>query len=205
MFFQDRHLNAEHASKTCSFVVNSRPSDGNRLVTGTFAIIFNRLDHRGWYMAFSPTLSHVVLVITAAVLFYAALTDLRHFKIGNELILVLIGLFIVHALLSGRWVSAHWNLAFAAFMFVIMVYFYSQNLMGGGDVKILAVAFLWTGIWCAFVFAVLMAIFAMVQVAAAKFGWLKVQKVGEQKRIPLAPSVAGALIICFMLGCLQPL
>jgi prepilin signal peptidase PulO-like enzyme (type II secretory pathway) len=103
------------------------------------------------------------------------------------------------------WVTAHWNLAFAAFMFVIMVYFYSQNLMGGGDVKILAVAFLWTGIWCAFVFAVLMAIFAMVQVAAAKFGWLKVQKVGEQKRIPLAPSVAGALIICFMLGCLQPL
>ena len=115
-------------------------------------------------MAFSPTLSHVVLVITAAVLFYAALTDLRHFKIGNELILVLIGLFIVHALLSGRWVTAHWNLAFAAFMFVIMVYFYSQNLMGGGDVKMLAVAFLWTGIWCAFVFAVLMAIFAMVQV-----------------------------------------
>jgi hypothetical protein len=93
------------------------------------------------------------------------------------------------------WVTAHWNLAFAAFMFVIMVYFYSQNLMGGGDVKILAVAFLWTGIWCAFVFAVLMAIFAMVQVAAAKFGWLKVQKVGDQKRIPLAPSVAGALII----------
>jgi prepilin peptidase CpaA len=139
------------------------------------------------------------------VLFYAALTDLRHFKIGNELILVLIGLFIVHGLLSGRWVSAHWNLAFAAFMFVIMVYFYSQNLMGGGDVKILAVAFLWTGIWCAFVFAVLMAIFAMLQVAAAKFGWLKVQKVGDQKRIPLAPSVAGALIICFMLGCQQPL
>jgi prepilin peptidase CpaA len=156
-------------------------------------------------MAFSPTLSHVVLVITAAVLFYAALTDLKYFKIRNELILVLIALFIIHALLSGRWVSAHWNLAFAAFMFAIMVYFYSQNLMGGGDVKILAVAFLWTGIWCAFVFAVLMAIFAMVQVAAAKFGWLKVQKVGEQKRIPLAPSVAGALIICFMLGCLQPL
>jgi hypothetical protein len=37
-------------------------------------------------MVFSPTLSHVVLVITAGVLFYAALTDLNHFKIRNELI-----------------------------------------------------------------------------------------------------------------------
>jgi hypothetical protein len=31
-------------------------------------------------MVFSPTLSHVVLVITAGVLFYAALTDLNHFR-----------------------------------------------------------------------------------------------------------------------------
>ena len=58
-----------------------------------------------------------LLVITAAVLFYVALTDLKHFKILNEVILVLTGLFVVHAILSGRWVSAHWNLAFAALMF----------------------------------------------------------------------------------------
>src|SRR5262252_6091594 len=92
-------------------------------------------------MAFSPSLSHVVLVITGAVLFYVALTDFKQFKIRNELILVLAGLFVVHALLSGRWVSAHWNLAFAALMFGVMFYFYAQNLMGGGDVKILRSAF----------------------------------------------------------------
>ena len=65
-------------------------------------------------MAFSPSLSHVVLVITAAVLFYVALTDFKEFKIRNELILVLAGLFVIHALLSGRWVGARWNLAFTA-------------------------------------------------------------------------------------------
>ena len=47
-------------------------------------------------MASAP-LSHVVLVITAAVLFYVALTDFKQFKIRNELILVLAGLFVVHA------------------------------------------------------------------------------------------------------------
>jgi prepilin peptidase CpaA len=156
-------------------------------------------------MAFSAPLSHVVLVITAAVLFYVALTDLKHFKIRNELIIVLAGLFVVHALLSGRWVSAHWNLAFAALMFGVMLYFYGQKLMGGGDVKILTVAFLWVGFLCALPLAALLAVFAAVHVVAAKFGWAEVQQVDGKKRIPLAPSVAAALILCFILGCLQPM
>jgi Flp pilus assembly protein protease CpaA len=156
-------------------------------------------------MAFSASLSHVVLVITAAVLFYVALTDFKQFKIRNELILVLAGLFVVHALLSGRWASGHWNLAFAAVMFGVMLYFYAQNWMGGGDVKILTVGFLWVGLGCALPFAVLLAVFAAVHVAAAKLGWVEVQKVGDRKRIPLAPSVAAALILCFILGCLQPM
>src|SRR5882724_2647850 len=156
-------------------------------------------------MALAPTLSHVVLVITAGVLFYVALTDLKYFKIRNELILVLAGLFILHALLSGRWVSAHWNLGFAALMFSIMLYFYTQNAMGGGDVKILTVAFLWVGVGCAFPFAVLLAVCAALHAAAAKLGWADVQQVGDRQRIPLAPSVAAAMILCFLLGCLQPL
>jgi prepilin peptidase CpaA len=150
-------------------------------------------------------LSHVVLVITAAVLFYVALTDFKQFKIRNEIILVLAGLFVVHAILSGRWVSAHWNLAFAALMFSVMLYFYAQKLMGGGDVKILTVAFLWVGFVCALPFAVLLAIFAAVHVVAVKLGWAEVQQVNGKKRIPLAPSVAAALILCFIFGCLEPI
>jgi prepilin peptidase CpaA len=155
-------------------------------------------------MALAPTLSQVVLVITAGVLFYVALTDLKYFKIRNELILVLAGLFILHALLSGRWISAHWNLGFAALMFSIMLYFYAQNAMGGGDIKILTVAFLWVGVGCAFPFAILLALCAALHVASAKFGWADVQEVGGRKRIPLAPSVAVAMILCFLLGCLHP-
>jgi prepilin peptidase CpaA len=156
-------------------------------------------------MAVSAALSHVVLVITAAVLFYVALTDFKQFKIRNDLILVLVGLFVVHALLSGRWMFVHWNLALAALMFFVMLYFYAQNLMGGGDVKILTVAFLWIGFNCALVFAVLLAVSSAVHVLAAKFKWVEVQQAGERKRIPLAPSVAAAMILCFVLGCLQPM
>src|SRR5260370_27804992 len=107
-------------------------------------------------MAFSAPLSHVVLVITAAVLFYVALTDFKHFKIRNELVLVLAGLFVVHALLSGRWASAHWNLAFAALMFCVMLYFYAQKLMGRGAGKILTVGFLRVAFLSACPFALLL-------------------------------------------------
>src|SRR5262249_50013684 len=88
-------------------------------------------------MLFSPIGANTILVITAVALFWAAMTDLREFKIPNGLIIVLAGLFFVHAAVSGRWASLHWNLALAVSLFCVMLYFYSRNWMGGGDVKML--------------------------------------------------------------------
>jgi len=149
--------------------------------------------------------SYFVLVIAAGALFYVALTDLKEFKISNELIWVLAGLYVLFAVLSGHWRHMHWNLALAAFMFAFMLYFYGQNLMGGGDVKLLTVALLWVGLDCALVFAILLLIFVGIHTGVAKLGWVKVQGVGKHKRIPFAPSIAAALIGTFMSGCLRPL
>jgi prepilin peptidase CpaA len=151
-------------------------------------------------------LANSVLVITGAILFYAALTDLKRYQIPNELIAVLAGLFFLHASLSGRWPGIPWNVGLALLIFVVMLYFYWQNLMGGGDVKLLTVAFLWAGVDCALPFAILLSLFATVHVIAGKFGWVDLQHVGEDKRsrIAFAPSVAAALIGIFMLGCLAP-
>jgi prepilin peptidase CpaA len=149
-------------------------------------------------------LSNAVLTITAAILFYAALSDLKHYQIRNELIAVLGALFVLHALLSGRWPGIPWNVGLALLMFAFMLYFYSQNLMGGGDVKLLTVAFLWVGIDCALPFAILLSLFATIHAIAGKLGWVEVRRGGEDKRsrIAFAPSVAAALIGTFMLGCL---
>ena len=151
-------------------------------------------------------LANAVLVLSAAVLFYAALTDLKRYQIRNELIAVLAGLYVVHAFLSGRWSGIPWNAGLALLILAVMVYFYLRNLMGGGDVKLLAVAFLWVGIDCALPFAVLLMLFAAVHAIAGKLGWAEVQRVGEDERarIAFAPSVAAALIAVFMLGCLAP-
>lgn len=151
-------------------------------------------------------LANAILAITAAILFYAALTDLKRYRIGNELIVVLAGLFVLHAFVSGRWPGLGWNVGLALLMFVVLLYFYSQGLLGGGDVKLLTVAFLWAGRDCALPFAILLSLFAMVHVVAGKLGWADLQQVGPDKRsrIAFAPSVAAALIGIFILGCLAP-
>ena len=151
--------------------------------------------------------SELVLIITAATLFYTAQNDLRHYKIRNELIFVLTALFFVHALVSGRWTSAHWNIVFALLMFIVMLFFYSHRLMGGGDVKLLSVAFLWVGIGCALPFALLLLLFVSIHTLAAKVGWADTQSAENdiRKRIPFAPSIAAALAGVFLLGCLATL
>jgi prepilin peptidase CpaA len=148
--------------------------------------------------------SQTVLILTAAVLFYVALTDLKHYRIRNEAILVLAALFFLHAVLSGRWTSLHWNLGFAAVLFLIMLYFYSMKLMGGGDLKLLTVALLWVGPFCAFPFALFLLLFAGIHVLAVKFKWVESQLADGRKHLAFAPSIAAALIGVFMAGCLQP-
>lgn len=149
-------------------------------------------------------MSNAVLVITAAILFYAAWTDLKHYVVPNELIVSLMALYLLHAYLAGRLSSVPSHILFALLILGITLFFYSRTLMGGGDVKLLSVAFLWAGIDCALPLAILLLLCTATHAGAARFGWLDVQHAeGDPRaRIPFAPSVAAALIGIFMLGCL---
>ena len=151
------------------------------------------------------TASYLVLVVTAGLLFYIAATDLRSFKIRNDVVLVLVGLFFLHAALSGRWVDLHWNIGFAVFTFVVMLWCYAQGLMGGGDLKLLTVAFLWSGTHCALPFLIILVIVASLHALAAKLGWVNAQRVEGRMKVAFAPSVAAGLIGIFAVGCLRPL
>jgi prepilin peptidase CpaA len=151
-------------------------------------------------MTVYPIVSLWVLVLTAATLFWVALTDLREFKIRNELVVVLACLYVVHAVLSGAWVSMQWNFGFALLMLAGGVYAYSLQQIGGGDLKLLAVAFLWTGPRLAIPFVGLLLIFTVIYYAAAKLGFAAAHRTSAGLRIPLAPSLAGALIGVFALG-----
>lgn len=147
----------------------------------------------------------LILLLAAAVLFYVALTDLRSFRIRNDMLVILLALFLFHAAASGRWTGIYWNLGFALLMLAVMLVFYARKLMGGGDVKLLAVAFLWTGASCALPFALLLLLCAGIHAGVSRLGWVRapVRDGDPRPRIAFAPSIAAALIGVFMLGCLS--
>jgi len=145
-----------------------------------------------------------VLVLTAVVLVYAAIRDFQHYSISNPLVLTLAGLFLVHAVLSGRWSTLYENVAFALLMFAFLLLCYARGWMGGGDVKLLTVAFLWVGIHCALAFALLLLLFTSVHALAAKVKWVSARMVEGRLKIAFAPAVSAALIGCFAGGCLAP-
>jgi prepilin peptidase CpaA len=151
-------------------------------------------------------LDTAVLLITVAALFYAAWIDLKHYKISNELILLLIGLFFLYTLVSNRWTEVAWSVGLAAGIFLFLIYPYTRHWMGGGDVKIMTVAFLWTGIECALPFAILLLVFVSLHTLAAGFGWVVgVRQIDDDRRqrIPFAPSITAALIATLLLGCMR--
>lgn len=150
-------------------------------------------------------LSQTVLVLTAAVLFYVAFTDLRSFRIRNEFVGVLAGLYLVHAFTSGRWVLLPWHLGFAFIIFVVLLFAYARRWLGGGDVKLLTVAALWTGVSSAFVFCLCLLAFSSAHALLTKINWLPSYEKDGRAQIAYAPSIAAALIAVFMLGYFAPL
>jgi prepilin peptidase CpaA len=114
------------------------------------------------------------------------------------------GLFLAYALVASEWSNLKWDLVFAAIMFFALLVFYALGWVGGGDVKILALAFLWVGFSGAPIFSILLAICSGAHAIAAKLGWVKSQLTdGGRRRIPFAPSVACAVIGTFFLQALQ--
>lgn len=155
-------------------------------------------------MTVYPIIALWILVFTAVTLFWVALTDLREFKVRNELVVILVCLYVVYALFSGAWVYMQWNFAFALLMLVSGLYAYSLQHIGGGDLKLLTVAFVWTGPWSAAPFVILLLIFTLLYYFAAKLGFAAARRTSAGLRIPLAPSLAAALIGVFAMGLIRP-
>ena len=156
-------------------------------------------------MTVYPQLSFLVIGITALTLAWVAVTDLRQFKIRNEPGSGPGGtLFRLCARVRPMGHDAlEFGLRGAGSCRPRLRLFPEQ--IGGGDMKLLAVAFLWTGPFWAAPFVVLMVVFIGVHYVAAKLKWVAVERSALGERIPLAPSVAAGLIATFALGGMAPL
>ena len=145
-------------------------------------------------IAAAQPISYSVLVATAAILFWIAATDLRSFKIPNNIILVLVALFCLYMLVSGRWAVLHWHARFRG-GHVPRCCWLAMRKTGwaAATSSYLTVAFLWTGPHCALGFSLIMLAFALLHtlVCQARDGF-KRSALMDASKLPLhPPSQAG--------------
>lgn len=86
----------------------------------------------------------VVLCFFVAVA-WAAVGDLRAFRIPNRLVLLVVGFYPAHLLASPQPVDWVAGLICGAVVFFIGFFAFSRGIIGGGDVKLLAAVALWAG------------------------------------------------------------
>lgn len=85
------------------------------------------------------------LALFSAIMIVAAVQDVREYRIANLFIVVLLVLYPGYFLTSALEISVLWNLGLALGFFALGVGLFSMGVMGGGDVKLIAVAVLWVG------------------------------------------------------------
>lgn len=87
-----------------------------------------------------------ILLIPPICLFMAAVTDLFTMTIPNRLSIFLLASFVVLAPVSGLpWAEISMSFAAGAVVLLVCFGFFALNVMGGGDVKLLAASALWFG------------------------------------------------------------
>lgn len=144
------------------------------------------------------TIEYASTAILITVLAYVIVDDLLHFRIKNSVIILLGLLSFTHLLAQPNLNVLLWHSVFAVFGFGLLIIAYLRGLIGGGDTKLLAVAFFWTGHETALTYSIFMFLLTLGYWAGAKFGPLPSQSVGGRLKIPFGPSIAGAWAITAM-------
>jgi prepilin peptidase CpaA len=149
-----------------------------------------------------PQYKFYIEIAAVVVLLYVGFTDFRTFKIRNDVLMLLVLLYALLAIVSRSWIEIIENVMLAIFMFAVLLWFFAQRFIGGGDVKLVSVACLWVGAHCALLFSGLLLVFLVLHLGAARMGWAKTKPMGGRNAIPYAPSIAAALIGVIVSGCL---
>nr|WP_254803833.1 prepilin peptidase [Methylobacterium sp.]USU34607.1 prepilin peptidase [Methylobacterium sp.] len=138
--------------------------------------------------------------LACATLVFVAVEDARRFRIRNNSILVLVGLFGLAAGLSYTGHDVFWHCAFATLILLLMFGAFSLGLVGAGDAKLLAAACLWIGPEGALLFAIALLCMTGLYGVGAKFRFFPTQRDDHKVKIPFAPSIALAWIMTIVLA-----
>ena len=153
-------------------------------------------------MALSIPASMAVIIFFGGML-HASITDLRHRRIANWTVIALLIAWFPVALIAGLSGEAMLgSVSASVLVFVLGFVCFCFGLVGGGDVKLAAIAVLWLGAPMAPAFLMLSAIFgaliALVFVGIARLkrrGGKDVQT--DALMLPYGPGLASAAVVLF--------
>jgi prepilin peptidase CpaA len=93
----------------------------------------------------NPLFHQFLMLCFFALIFLAALSDLREFRIPNKISLALLALYPLYVLTSPAPVGWLMALAVGSLVFMAGLTLFFSGMAGGGDVKFLAATSLWAG------------------------------------------------------------
>jgi prepilin peptidase CpaA len=91
------------------------------------------------------SVAQFVIICFFVAVAWAAVGDLRAFRIPNRLVLLVVGFYPAYLLAAPYPVDWLAGLITAAIVFFVGFFAFSRGLIGGGDVKLLAAVALWAG------------------------------------------------------------
>jgi len=139
------------------------------------------------------------VIILTPQLIYLSYIDLLHYKIHNKSILIL---FLSFLILSPFYLNIQeiaYRSIFSFAIFFILLLPFSRGLIGGGDVKLLAVIFLWIGVEKALDFYLYLSFFTIFFIFISIIGIIPKLKNNNKTYIPFGPAVSCAAILNFLL------
>lgn len=140
----------------------------------------------------------IVLLLAMILLLYILHYDYRHLKIQNRSVLLLLGLYLVLAALTGFY-SVLSDVAAGLVLFLPSFMMWLFRLMGAGDAKLYFGLGLFIGFNGLGVFAVLLLIFTLLVLAAlyfVKFSSRTTGPIGRFKQMKSSGHVPYAMIMC---------
>jgi len=137
-----------------------------------------------------------LVAILVSVLIAITFIDLKHQIIPDELVIIIFVCGIISIFLSGRSPWEHIIGFFAVSLFLLLVAFLSKGGMGGGDIKLMAVAGLFLG-WKLILLSLMI---ASVVGSVVSIGLLILKKVDRKSMVPFGPFLSIGIVISVLYG-----
>lgn len=144
----------------------------------------------------------LLIVALAPQLALIAWNDLHGWRISNKANALLAATYFVFAAALSTPLTIGLHVAFAAFIFLMLLLPFARGWLGGGDVKFIVASYLWVGPECALLYSIALLPPMLVYFALARMGLAPAIKEGGLHRVPFGPI--GALALAFTLAVCRP-